>query len=155
LERISREDGLLGGLALLLAIDLLFFPWFQASASIGPVSVSVSFSGTGSPDGWLGVLAMLAAVAVLADLAVERFSPQTQLPAIGGSRTMTRLALAGAAAAFMALKFLFHIHFSLFAWGFYLAVILVAGLVFVAMRDHQGNPVLTTPSGGSTGVASG
>ena len=39
---------------------------------------------------------------------------------------------AQAAAAFMALKFVLHIHFSYFGWGFYLGVVLAAALVYLA-----------------------
>ena len=102
LDNVSRDDWIVGGLALLLAIDLLFFPWFHVSVSVGPVSVSADSSATGSPDGWLGVLAVLASLAILVDLAIERLSPQTSIPAISGSRTMTRFVLAVAAAFFMA-----------------------------------------------------
>ena len=59
LDNVRREDWILGGVALLLAIDLLFFPWFSISI--------FDFSGTDAPDGWLGVLALLATLAVVAD----------------------------------------------------------------------------------------
>jgi hypothetical protein len=131
-EAFSREDWIFGGVALLLVIDLLFLPWF--SISVGPFSASTS--GTGAPDGWLGVLAMLAALAVVVDLAVERLSPSTSLPAIGGSRGTTRFVLSAAAAVFLALKFLFNIHFSYFGFGFYVAVLLAGGLVFLAMQGR-------------------
>ncbi len=135
---IRRDDWILAGVALLLAIDLLFFPWFNVSASVGAFSISVNFTGTGAPDGWIGVLAMLCAVALVIDLLVERFSPQTTVPSIGGSRASTRFALAVAAAAFMALKFVLHVHFSYFGWGFYLGVVLVAALVYLTIQARQG-----------------
>jgi hypothetical protein len=106
------------------------FPWF--SISVGPFTVTST--ATGSPDGWLGILGVLALAALIADLAVERLSPQTTVPSIGGSRGQTRFVLALAAALFVALKFLFHIHFSYFGWGFYVAVVLTIALVWLA---HQ------------------
>jgi len=139
---MSRDDWIVGGLALLLVIDLLFLPWFTFSAGIGTFSISVSSTATGAPDGWLGVLAVIAAIALLVDLAVERLSPQTQVPMIGGSRTSTRLVLAGITAAFVALKFLFHIHFSLFGFGFWAAVVLTVARVLSALRVSQGRPIL-------------
>ena len=138
-DNVSREDWILGGLALLLAIGLLAFPWFDIS--VGPFSST--FSETSTPDGWLGILGFLAALAVVADLAVERFSPQTQVPAIGASRPATRFILAAAAAALVALKFLFHIHFSLFGWGFYVDVVIAAALVYVALQAR--NAATATP----------
>jgi hypothetical protein len=147
-DSFSRDDWILAGLALLLAIDLLFLPWFDITVSAGAFSVSATSTATGSPDGWLGILAVLAAVGVAVDVGLERLSPQTQVPAIGGSRTSTRFILAAAAAGFVALKFLFHIHFSLFGFGFWAAVVLAAALVAFASRARQAAPVVVgRPSG--------
>jgi len=147
-DNVSRDDWIVGGVALLLVIDLLFLPWF--SISLGPLG-STSLSATNSPDGWLGILAMLAALAVLVDLGVERFSPHTHVPSIGDSRESTRFILALAAAAFLALKFLFHIHFSIFGFGFYLAVILVAALVYLTMQARNASPLVPRKSAGPAG----
>ena len=151
LENVSREDWIVGGLALVLAIALIVFPWFDISVTVGAFSASASYSATSTPDGWLGILAFIAALAIVADLAIERLSPQTQIPAIGGSRTNTRFVLSLVVAAFVALKFLFHIHFSLFGWGFYVVVILTAALVWVAYQARSGAPIGFPGGGGSTG----
>ncbi len=135
LDKLTREDRILGGLSLLLVISLLFFPWF--SLSLGPLTYTTT--GTGDPDGWLGILAVLAALALIVDLAIERFSPQTTLPALGGGRTATRFVLAAAAAVFVILKFLFHIgHVSDLGWGFWLSAILVVALVYFALQARGG-----------------
>ena len=82
LTKVRRDDWILAGVALVLAIDLLVFPWFDIS--VGP------FSATLRRDRHARrlhrVLALLCTIALIADLAVERFSPQTHLPAVGGSR---------------------------------------------------------------------
>jgi hypothetical protein len=130
---VGREEWVFAGLGLLLVIDLLALPWF--SFTFGPFSASLTASD--APDGWLAILAVLAAVAAIADLGVERLSPGTALPSIRGSRSETRLVLAGFAGLMVALKFLFHIHFSLFGFGFYAAIVLAAGFVFVARRLHS------------------
>jgi hypothetical protein len=148
LENVSRDDWILGGVALLLAIDLLFLPWFDITVGVGPVSISATSTATGSPDGWLGVLAVLALIALIADLAIERLSPMTHVPVVGGSRSATRLALAGAAAVFVALKFLFHIHFSLFGFGFWAAVVLTAALVYFALQARNAVPGATVRPAG-------
>ena len=137
-DALSKDDYIVGGLALLLVIDLLFLPWF--SISFGPVSATSSASG--SPDGWLGILAFLAALLVLVDLLVERLSPQTTVPNLGGSRTATRFRLAVIAAFFMALKFIFHIHFSWFGFGFWAGVVLVVLLLVATFRLSQDRPIL-------------
>jgi hypothetical protein len=83
---------------------------------------------------------MLATLALVADLAIERFSPQTTLPALNGSRTHTRFVEACVAAVFVVLKFIFHVDFSgslSFGFGFYLAVILTAALVYFALQARN------------------
>jgi hypothetical protein len=142
LDNVSRDDWIVGGLALLLAIDVLFLPWFSISVGVGAFSASFSSTATGAPDGWLGILALIAVIALLADLGIERLSPQTTLPMLGGSRTMTRFILAGAGGAFLLLKFIFHInHFSDLGFGFWAAVVLTGGLVFSTMRASQGQAI--------------
>ncbi len=137
-NNVRQEDWIVGGLSLLLVIALLVFPWFDISVNVGSVTVvSATFSATGSPDGWIGVLALIAAIALIADLAVERFSPQTQIPAIGGSREQTRFVLAAIAAGFTALKFVLHIHFSYFGWGFYATVVIAAALLYFAAQARS------------------
>ena len=133
LDNVRRDDWILGGLAVVLIIFLVAFPWF--SLGFGPINIDLT--GTDAPDGWLGVLAVIALAAAVADLAVERLSPQTQVPAIGGSRTSTRLILVAAAAGFMALKFLFHLgHVGDLGWGFWLGAVIAAALVYVALRAN-------------------
>lgn len=136
MSKFSREELILAGVALLLAIDLLFLPWFDVTVGIGSFKASFTSSATGEPNGWLGVLAVLSLVALVADLAVERLG-NVDLPAINGNRADTRLALAAVAAGFVVLKFLFHIHFSLFGIGFWGAVVLTAALVATAVRARD------------------
>ena len=135
LSKFSREDWILAGVALLLAIDLLFLPWFDITVSFGSFHASATSTATGAPDGWLGVLAVLALLALIADLALERLG-NVAMPAINGSRATTRLALAAVAAGFVALKFLFHIHFGYFGIGFWAAVVLTAALLVTAVRTR-------------------
>jgi hypothetical protein len=130
---LTRDDKIIAGVALLLVIDLLFLPWFDISA--GPFSVSLT--ATDAPSGWAGILAVLAAIALIVDLAIERMSPETKLPSVGGSRVQTRLVLAGIVALFVFLKFILNIHFSDFGIGFWLGVILTAGLVYVAVQARR------------------
>jgi hypothetical protein len=135
LDNVTRDDWILGGIALFLAIDLLFLPWFDITVGL----LSFTSTATGAPDGWLGILGVLACVALIADIAIERLS-DTELPTIGGDRESTRKILAIAAAGFVALKFLFHIHFDLFGFGFWLGAIAAIALVAVVMRPR---PVAT------------
>jgi len=149
-DNVTRDDWVVGGVALVLAIFLVILPWFDVGSGL----FSASLSATSDPAGWLGILAFLAALTVAADLAVERLAPEIEVPAIGGSRTNTRFILAVITAAFVALKFLLHIHFTgivSFAWGFYIDVLVTAALVYVARQARAGLPVVppgtSMPSG--------
>jgi hypothetical protein len=133
LSKYTRDELILGGLALLLAIDLLFLPWFEVSVGIGSLTLSASSTATSSPDGWLGVLGVIASLALVADLALERLS-NADLPAVGGTRAATRLALAITAAACVAVKFILNVHFDLFGFGFWAAAVLGIALVAFARR---------------------
>jgi hypothetical protein len=155
-DNIRRDDWILAGLAVLLVIGLVALPWFTVSY----LGFSASSTATGAPDGWLGLLALIAALAVIADLATERLSPQTRLPAIGGSREMTRFVLAAAAGGLVALKFLFHISltFNNLGFGFPVDVVVAGALVYFAMQARNTAPAPTpaparTPAGppGSAG----
>jgi hypothetical protein len=142
-SKVTRDEWILVGVALLLAIDRLFLPWFDITIAFGTFKASATSTATGSPDAWLGVLALLSALAVIADLALERFT-SVEAPTLGGSRASTRLALAAAAAGFLGLKFLFNIHFSLFGIGFWGAVVLAAALVVIAARARTATPAIAT-----------
>lgn len=135
IETVSRDEWVLAGLAVLLVLDLLFLPWFgQTYTSTGIAqSVSISTTATGPPSGWLGVMALLVVLALLVDLAIERLSPHTKVPAIGDGRATTRYVLAVVAAALLALKLLLHFG-SAGELGFWGAVVLSGGLVWVAHR---------------------
>jgi hypothetical protein len=129
-DAFSREEWAFGVVGLLLVIDLFALPWF--SISVGPFSATLT--ATDAPDGWLAILAVLAVIAAVADLGIERLSPTTSLPSLRGSRSQTRLIFAGVAALMVVLKFLFHIHFSLFGFGFWAAIVLAGAFVALARR---------------------
>jgi hypothetical protein len=147
LERLSREDWVLGTLAVLLILDLLVLPWFSFGATISVGSATVSIGGSltavDAPDAWLGVLALLSCAFLVADLGFERLSPETHLPSIAADRETTRFVLACTAAGLIALKFVFHLgRFGELALGFWLAVLLVAALVAMTRRLRQVEPVV-------------
>jgi hypothetical protein len=143
LSKFSRDDWVMAGLALLLAIDLLFLPWFDIGAGPVPLlSPPVTLTATDAPDGWLGVLGLLAALAVMADLALDRLGT-TELPSIG-SRAGTRLVLISAAAFSLALKFILHAHFSLFGFGFWAAFVLTVALLAAGFRALEAEAAAAT-----------
>ncbi|HWE32951.1 MAG TPA: hypothetical protein VG410_05655 [Solirubrobacteraceae bacterium] len=138
-DSVSKDEWIMGGVAVLLAIDLFFLPWFSVSV----FGVSFTSTATGDPDSWCGILAAIIVIVLIADLAMERLSPQTQLPALGGSRATTRLILTAVAIAFLVLKFLLQIsHFSDLGFGFWAAVVLCGGLLFATLRVNQGRSII-------------
>jgi hypothetical protein len=139
LERLSRDDWMICGVAALLVFALLVLPWFSFGATIEVGSETVSIGGSASavdaPDAFLGVLALLGAVFLIADLATERLSPQTRLPTVAGDRITGRYYVACAIAGLLAVKFVLHLgRFGELALGFWLALLLVAGLVALTRR---------------------
>jgi len=163
LERLSREDWILAGVAAVLVLDLLLLPWFSFGATINVGSTAVSIGGSltavDAPDAWLGVLAVLTCAFVIADLGFERLSPETRLPSIAADRETTRYILACATAGLIVLKFLFHIgRFGELALGFWLGVLLAAALVALTRRARRtrteavvaATPADPTPESGSS-----
>ncbi len=81
LDNVTRDDWIVGGLALLLAICLLVLPWFDITVGVAGRSAMSATARRPTPrmDGsgfWRSSLLL----AVIADLAVERLSPQTRAP---------------------------------------------------------------------------
>ena len=72
-SKLSREDLMVAGGGLLLAIGLLAFPWFSVSFD-GFTATAVATSSSG---GIWAVLALIVLVAVIVDLLLARFSPAT------------------------------------------------------------------------------
>jgi hypothetical protein len=84
LSKFTREELILAGVAILLAFDLLFLPWFEVSIGLGSLELSTSSTGTGAPDGWLGVFAVLACLALVADLALAT-ADHVSVAGVGGT----------------------------------------------------------------------
>jgi len=134
-EGFSRDDWMVGAGGLLLAITLLFFPWFSVSAG-GFTATAVATSSSG---GIWAVLALIVLVALVVDFALARFSPATQVPTTALGREMTRAAGAGLVALLLVIKFLAHT--SNFGWGFFAAIILTAIVAAGAWMGAQAAPM--------------
>jgi hypothetical protein len=151
LERLSREDWVILAVAAVLVLDLLVLPWFSFGATITVGSTTLSIGGSASavdaPDAWLGVLALMASVFLIADLVTERLSPETRLPTVAGDRITGRFWLACTAAGLLAFKFVLHLgRFGELALGFWTAVLLVAGLVALTRRARHAASAAPAPA---------
>jgi hypothetical protein len=135
LGKLSRADWVLVALAALLLIDLLFLPWI--SVSVGRASESAT--ATGDPNRLLGILAVISTVALIADLAIERFVPIIPVPKLGASHTDTRLVLAVVTTVLLAVKLVLHLrHLGYLTFGFWVALVATSGLVYVARQCATG-----------------
>ncbi|MDA8291734.1 MAG: hypothetical protein M0Z33_08665 [Actinomycetota bacterium] len=135
------------GLALALAIDLLALPWVDVS--IGPFSYSSA--GVGSPDGFLGVLALLLSLAVGADLLLARLAPSFRVAVLETfGRGRARFLAAAGAGALVVLKVLLHLHPSYLGAGCWIAFVLACGLVVSTARLRAPVP---SPAPRATGPA--
>jgi hypothetical protein len=127
-SKLSREDWMVGGGSFLLIVDLLFLAWH----SVGPIDLK----GTDAPGGIWGVLALIVTIAVLVDLSLARFSPQTQIPTTQLGRDMTRTAGAALVLLLVLIKFIDNTSF--LAIGTWLGIILAIVIVVGAWMNAQG-----------------
>lgn len=133
-SKLSREDWMVGGGALILIIDLLFLAWH----SVGPFDLV----GTDAPGGAWGVLALIATIIVLVDLALARFSPATQIPTTQLGRDLTRTAIAAVALLFVIIKLIDNT--SYLAYGTWVGLILAIIIVVGAWLNAQGKATPTS-----------
>jgi hypothetical protein len=131
LSKLTKLDYWTAGMALVLAVDLLALPWIDFS--VGPFSYTSS--GVGSPDGFLGVLALLLALAVGADVLLARLAPSLSVAALESiGRGRARLLAAAGAGVLVLLKLLLHPHPSYLGAGCWAALVLAVGLVVFTVR---------------------
>jgi hypothetical protein len=134
----TRDDRIVGGLALLLFICVIAFPWIKLTqhTATGPLFTEpTDRTAIEAPDGLVGVLAALALAWLLIDLGMQRFLPDKKIPTLRDGRTM-RLVLAVVAVALLVLKLL--LHASDLTWGFIVAVILAVALLYAAAQAARG-----------------
>lgn len=103
LKRLSPGERYMSLAGVLLFLDLLILPWHRISVGIGPFSATASRSGIESPNGILGILAALVAVAVVARIIVSEFT-SVELPALPVTWHQADLMAGAAIAALVALK---------------------------------------------------
>jgi hypothetical protein len=147
-SKLSREDGMVLGGGVLLIIGLFAFAWYSVGGgSVGGVALpSYTAAATSSPYAIWGILALIVTIAVVVDLALARFSPQTVIPTTQLGRDMTRVAACGLLLLLLFIKFIAHV--GDFGWGFFVDVILALLVSYGAWALAQGkaSPLMRTPS---------
>jgi hypothetical protein len=139
LSRLSREDWTVAGGGLLLAFGLIAFPW--STVTIG--GYSLPLVATAGAGGLWADLALIVLVAVIVDVALARFSPQTRVPTTQLGRETTRAAALGVMGLLMFTRLLAHT--GSYSWGFYADVILLVAVASAGWLNAQGHatPPLT------------
>jgi hypothetical protein len=150
LSQLSRSEKITGVAGVLLLIGIIAFPWYHvgvAGFTVNGQSFSgASFSATAlqSDGAFAGVLALILLLALLAELAVTRFT-SAQLPELPISWRAAELYAALAVLALLAVKFLLHI--GNFGWGFYADIVLALVLVYGTIGLRVQNSARPAQSG--------
>jgi hypothetical protein len=128
LKKLSLGARIMSLASVLLLFDLLFLPWHRISLGIaGFGSSTVSRSGVQSPNGFLGLLAALVAVAIVARIVLSEFTT-VELPVLPVSWQRADLLAGAAGAALVVLKLVLETSFlSIGAW---LAIPLAGALLY-------------------------
>lgn len=132
---LERDDWIVGGLALLLLIDVLLFPWWHRMPAASGATVSESRPAIQAPYAWPAIVAALALAWLLFDLVWQRSLPDKKIPTLRDGRT-TRFVCAAVALVFLLVKVL--LQGSHLGWGFILGAIVAVLLVFTALQVSRG-----------------
>jgi hypothetical protein len=139
LKNLSLGERIMSLAGILLLIDLLFLPWHRIDLGI----ISVSRSGLQSPNGFLGLLAALVAVAIVVRVVISEFTT-IELPQLPVSWERADLMAAAAVAALLLLKLVLETSFlSVGAW---LAIPLAAALLYGGYQRTRETPTLDRDS---------
>jgi hypothetical protein len=139
---ITRDDRIVAGLALLLFIVVIAFPWLKLTqhTPTGPLFTEpTDRTAIEAPNGIVGVLAGIALAWLLIDFLLQRFLPDKKIPTLRDGRTM-RLVLAVVAVALLVLKLL--LHTGGLTWGFVVAAILAVALIYSALQAARGGSAI-------------
>ena len=127
LKRLSPGERYMALAGVLLFVDLLLLPWHRISVGVGPFSVTASRTGIESPNGFLGLLAALVVLAVVARIILSEFT-SVELPALPVTWQQADLFGGAAIAALVALKLI--VETSYLSIGAWLAVPLAAVMAY-------------------------
>jgi hypothetical protein len=127
--------------AVLLVLDLFILPWHRIEFGFGVVGATFSRSGVESPNGFLGLLAALIAVAIVARVVVSHFTT-VEMPSLPVSWGRVDLIAAAAAAALLMLKLV--LETSSLAIGAWLAIPLATALLYGGYLRSRETPALPT-----------
>jgi len=139
LKKLSLGARIMSLASLLLLFDLLFLPWHRISLGIaGLGSSTVSRSGIQSPNGFLGLLAALVVVAIVARFVLSEFTT-VELPTLPVSWQRADLLAGAAVAAVVVLKLV--LETSYLSIGAWLAIPLAGAVLYGGyQRSRESTP---------------
>jgi hypothetical protein len=130
LSKLSRGDRIIAIAGVLLVIDLLFLPWY--SFSFGPITVTAN--GLSGPNSFLGFLAFIVTIAMVAQIIVAKFTT-AKLPDLPMPWPRVHMIGGYTVAGLLLLKLVLHI--SILGFGSFLAIVLAAGVAFGGYMVNQ------------------
>lgn len=144
LSKLTLGEKIVAGAGIVLLIDLVFLPWHNIDIGI----LSVSRKGIQSPNAIWGILALLLAAAMVAVVAVSRFTT-TPLPELPVPWPQAMFLAGIAVAVLLVLKLVLETSF--LGFGAFLGVVAGGAMAYggFVMRN-EGGPVVNPPGGRTT-----
>jgi hypothetical protein len=155
LSEFSRSERITGVAGILLLIGLFAFPWYHVGVAAvtiaGQTYGGASYNGNAlsGPGSFFSVVALIVLIALLAELAISRFTT-AELPKLPISWGAAELYSAAAVLVLLVIKILFHI--GNFGWGFYADMVLAIALIYGAVGLRRSNAARAT---GTTAASQG
>jgi hypothetical protein len=153
LKKLTTGERIMAVAAVLIVIDLFALPWHRISVGIGAFEFTSSRTGVESPNGLVGLLAALLALAVLARIVLAEFT-SVALPVLPIPWERADLIAGAGVAALVLLKLA--LETSYLSIGAWLAVILAGGMAYGGyVRSREPHPgTATIPTGSPEATAS-
>jgi len=144
LKKLSLGARIMSLAGVLLLLDVLVLPWHRISIGFGGLgSITASRTGIQSPNGFVGLLIALVALAVVVRVVLSEFT-SVELPALPVSWEQADLIAGAAAAALVLLKLV--LETSYLSVGAWLAVPLAGGLAYGGYLRSQEKALTTDAS---------
>ena len=132
LDKLSLSDKIIAATGIVLIIDLLFLPWH--SVDLGPFG-SATLTAVEEKNAFLGVLALLLTIAVVAATLVRVFKPETKLPDLPVTWDKAIFYASAAALGLLLLKLLLELDY--LGFGAWLGILLAGGMAYGGYLKFQ------------------